>query len=162
VEWLAIAVATDVHWTGLRRALGDPPALRAASLAHAEGRSKAHDAIDAALRTWCAQRTCGDAEAALLAAGVPAAACIDAHALLPNAQLEARAAYTTLAHPVTGATRYPELPMRFSALPRPLRRTPPPTLGQHNDEVFRELGLGEAEIAALRAKKVIGERPAWL
>jgi len=93
---------------------------------------------------------------------VPASVCIDAHALLPNAQLDARAAYTTLAHPVTGATRYPELPMRFESWPRPLRVAPPPTLGQHNEELLRELGLREEEIAELRAKRVIGERPAWL
>jgi len=161
-EWLALAVATDAHWQALRHVLGDPPALSAASLAHVEGRRAAHDALDAVIGAWCAQRSCADAEAALLGAGLPAAACIDAHRLLPNPQLEARAAYTTLEHPVTGATRYPELPMRFSALPRPLRRTPPPTLGQHNDEVLRELGLGDGEIAALRAKRVIGGRPAWM
>jgi crotonobetainyl-CoA:carnitine CoA-transferase CaiB-like acyl-CoA transferase len=161
-SWLALAVATDAQWEALRRALGDPSALRDSALASDAGRRDAHDAIDAVIGDWCAQHTCADAEAALLAAGVPAAACIDAHALLPNAQLDARAAYTTLAHPVTGATRYPELPMRFSAQPRPLRRTPPPTLGQHNDEVLRELGLGESEIAALREKKIIGERPACL
>jgi crotonobetainyl-CoA:carnitine CoA-transferase CaiB-like acyl-CoA transferase len=161
-EWLALAVATDAQWQALRRVLGDAPALRDAALANAAGRRSMHDAIDAVIRDWCAQRGCATAEAALLAAGVPAAACIDAHALLPNAQLEARAAYTALVHPVTGATRYPELPLRFSALPRPLRRTPPPTLGQHNDEVLRELGLRDDEIAALRAKRVIGERPAWM
>jgi crotonobetainyl-CoA:carnitine CoA-transferase CaiB-like acyl-CoA transferase len=160
-DWLALAVASDAQWQGLRRALGDPAALRDAALASAPGRRAAHDAIDGVVREWCAARISRDAEAALLAAGVPAAVCIDAHALLPNPQLEARAAYTTLAHPVTGATRYPELPMRFSALPRPLRRTPPPTLGQHNDEVLAELGLARDEIDALRAKRVVGERPAW-
>jgi crotonobetainyl-CoA:carnitine CoA-transferase CaiB-like acyl-CoA transferase len=161
-EWLALAVATDAQWDGLRRALGEPAALGADALCSAAGRRAAHDEIDAQIRAWCAARACADAEAALLAAGVPAAACVDAHRVLPNPQLEARAAYTTLLHPVTGATRYPELPMRFSALPRPLRLTPPPTLGQHNDEVLGELGLSAAEIAALRAKKVIGERPAWM
>ncbi|GAB4964785.1 hypothetical protein MAHJHV54_49320 [Mycobacterium avium subsp. hominissuis] len=34
----------------------------------------------------------------------------------------------------------------------------PPTLGQHNDEVLRELGLSEEEIADLRQQRVIGER----
>jgi crotonobetainyl-CoA:carnitine CoA-transferase CaiB-like acyl-CoA transferase len=159
-SWLAVAVATDAQWEGLRRALGNPPALRDPALATAAGRHAAHDAIDRALSAWCAQRSCTDAESALLAAGVPAAACIDAHALLPNPQLAARRGYTTLAHPVSGATRYPELPLQFSAWPRPLRRTPPPTLGQHNDEVLRELGLSAAEIAELRAKRVIGEKPA--
>jgi crotonobetainyl-CoA:carnitine CoA-transferase CaiB-like acyl-CoA transferase len=161
-EWLAIAVASDAQWEALRRTLGDPPALRDAALASAAGRRAAHDAIEEVIRSWCAARTSREAEAALLAAGVPASVCIDAHALLPNAQLEARAAYTTLAHPVTGATRYPELPLHFSAWPRPLRVAPPPTLGRHNDEVLRELGLSPSEIAGLRAKKVIGEKPAWM
>jgi crotonobetainyl-CoA:carnitine CoA-transferase CaiB-like acyl-CoA transferase len=161
-NWLSIAVATDEQWSALRRALGDPPALRDPALASAAGRRRAHDRIDEVIGDWCAQRPSTEAEAALLHAGVPAAVCIDAHALLPNPQLEARAAYTTLVHPVTGATRYPELPMRFSALPRPLRRSPPPTLGQHNEEVLRELGLVGEEIAALREKRVIGEQPAWL
>jgi crotonobetainyl-CoA:carnitine CoA-transferase CaiB-like acyl-CoA transferase len=161
-RFIAIAVANDSQWEALLRALGDPPALRGEALARAAGRRAAHDAIDAELRAWCGARSCSEAEAALLAAGVPASVCIDAHALLPNPQLEARAAYTTFAHPVTGATRYPELPMRFEAWPRPLRRAPPPTLGQHNEEVLRQLGLGAREIAALRERKVIGEKPAWL
>ena len=161
-EWLALAVATDAQWLALRRALGDPPALRAHALAEAAGRRAAHDAIDAVITAWCAEQKCADAEAALLSAGVPAAACINAHQLLPNPQLEARAAYTTLTHPVTGPTRYPELPLRFSAWPRPLRKTAPPTLGQHNDAVLHDLGLGDQEVADLRAKKIIGEKPAWI
>jgi crotonobetainyl-CoA:carnitine CoA-transferase CaiB-like acyl-CoA transferase len=160
--WLALAVVSDAQWQSFRRVLGDPPALRDAELASELGRRAAHDAIDAVIGAWCAERACADAEAALLAAGVPAAQCVDAHRLLPNPQLDARAAYSVLSHPITGATRYPELPLRFSAFPRPLRRTPPPTLGQHNDEVFRELGLLDDEIAELRAKKVIGEKPAWM
>ncbi len=37
-------------------------------------------------------------------------------------------------------------------------RLPPPTLGQHNDEVLRGLGLTGDEIDDLRARKVIGDR----
>jgi crotonobetainyl-CoA:carnitine CoA-transferase CaiB-like acyl-CoA transferase len=161
-EWLALAVATDAQWTALRGVLADPPGLRDPALADAAARRAAHDAIDPVISSWCAQRPCSDAESALLAAGVPAASCINAHHLLPNPQLEARAAYTTLQHPITGPTRYPELPILFSAWPRPLRKAPPPTLGQHNAEVLRELGLSDQEIADLRAKKIIGEKPAWV
>jgi crotonobetainyl-CoA:carnitine CoA-transferase CaiB-like acyl-CoA transferase len=38
-------------------------------------------------------------------------------------------------------------------------RTPPPQFGEHNDEVLSEIGYSAAEIAGLRADKVIGERP---
>jgi len=34
---------------------------------------------------------------------------------------------------------------------------PPPALGEHTDQVLRDIaGLGAAEIAALRGKKIIG------
>jgi crotonobetainyl-CoA:carnitine CoA-transferase CaiB-like acyl-CoA transferase len=36
-------------------------------------------------------------------------------------------------------------------------RFAPPTLGQHNDEVLRQLGLTDDEIGDLRADRVIGE-----
>jgi crotonobetainyl-CoA:carnitine CoA-transferase CaiB-like acyl-CoA transferase len=161
-EWLAIAVASDAQWQGLRRALGDPPALRDAALATAAGRRAAHDAIDAALSAWCGPRACADAEVALLAQGVPASQLVNAHFLVPNPQLEARAFFQTLEHPITGTRRYPGLPMRFSAWGPALHRAASPTLGQHNAEVLRqELGLSDAEIQALRDAKVIGERPAF-
>ena len=36
-------------------------------------------------------------------------------------------------------------------------RTSAPTLGQHNDEVFRELGVDEAKRGRLRQLRVIGD-----
>jgi crotonobetainyl-CoA:carnitine CoA-transferase CaiB-like acyl-CoA transferase len=34
-----------------------------------------------------------------------------------------------------------------------------PRLGEHNDELLREAGYDDAQIAALKAKKVISEAP---
>ena len=45
-------------------------------------------------------------------------------------------------------------PLRLSATP-PVLRNAPPALGQHTDEVLRELGLDAERIAALRAAKAI-------
>ncbi len=162
-SWLALAVASDAQWQALVEALGAPEWARDPALASAAGRRQAHDRIDAELRDWSAQRDRDAAAALLSSAGIPTEPLINAHGLYPHPQLEHRGFFQWMEHPVTGRTRYPGLPMRFSGLPRALHRSPAPLLGQHNDEILRgELGLSEAEVAELRAEKIAGERPAWL
>ncbi|MDD9801700.1 MAG: CoA transferase [Deltaproteobacteria bacterium] len=160
---IALAVATDAQWQALRRVLGNPAWARDPALDSAEGRRRAHDRVDAELRAWTAARSSREAAEALRAAGVPAEACINPHGLWPNPQLAHRGFFQVVEHALIGPLRYPGLPMRFSGLPRNLRRTPAPMLGEHNEEVLRsELNLSDAEIASLREKKVIGERPAFM
>ena len=52
------------------------------------------------------------------------------------------------------------MPFRFATKTDGWLRRPPPTLGQHNDEVLGgELMLTEAELQGLRDEAVIGDRP---
>ena len=74
------------------------------------------------------------------------------------AQLDARGYYQELKHPITGPHRYPGWPFVITPGPGQHHRSPPPTLGQHNDEVLRRLGLTDDAIEELRARNVIGER----
>ena len=59
-----------------------------------------------------------------------------------------------IAHPLSGQVRLVASPIKLSATPVQYRR-PPPLLGEHTDEVLREFGMGESELAALRAARAI-------
>ena len=57
-------------------------------------------------------------------------------------------------HPTAGTVKLVASPMKFSATPiEP--KLPPPTLGQHTDEILAEHGYTPDEIRAFRAKKVV-------
>ena len=58
-------------------------------------------------------------------------------------------------HPEVGRLRLVGQPIAFTETPT-RDPGPPPTLGQHTDEILCELGYTDAEIAALRARRVLG------
>lgn len=58
-------------------------------------------------------------------------------------------------HPMHGTTKMVGFPWDFSETPASCRREPP-ELGQHTDEVLKELGYNPVEVAALREESIIG------
>ena len=161
-RWLALSVATDAHWEALKGELGRPAWADDARLDGRDGRRAAHDRIDAALRDWAAEQDLEDAVARLIEAGVPAAPVFDPRQTSRHPQMAARGFFETCDHPVVGTHPMPMLPFRYASVERWLR-TPAPTLGQHSEEILREvLGLTDEEIAELARREVIGTRPKGL
>jgi crotonobetainyl-CoA:carnitine CoA-transferase CaiB-like acyl-CoA transferase len=74
---------------------------------------------------------------------------------LADEQTQARQMIAHVQHPTIGDLKLVGMPYKFSGTPATVRR-PPPTLGEHTEEILRdELGLDAAAIAALREQKVI-------
>jgi hypothetical protein len=67
----------------------------------------------------------------------------------------ARGFQTEVEHPELGQSfRYPGAPYRFGASPWAISRRAP-LLGEHTEEVLREIGIGPDEVERLRGKGVV-------
>ena len=157
-RWVVISVDDDSQWPALAALIGHGDWDRWASR---DERHANHDEIDAAISGWVAQRDRDAAVDELLAAGVPAAPVITGRESIDNPQLAARGHQQWMDHVVVGAVPYPSFPGRFNGQYHRLG-SPAPTLGEHNEEILRDvLGLDDAEIARLAEAQVIGTRPAF-
>ena len=95
----------------------------------------------------------------LVAAGVPAGEARDARYMDDHPQLRARGFYEELEHPLGGWHQSSVLPFRFAGRAR-WSHLPAPWLGEHNEEVLRDIGgLSAEEIAALEVAGTVGRRP---
>jgi formyl-CoA transferase len=91
----------------------------------------------------------------LEAAGVPCGPINNLDEVFVNPQVAARKLRIDLPHPTGGTVKLVGSPMKLSATP-PRYDMPPPLLGQHTEEVLRDvLGHNAAQIAALREKGII-------
>jgi crotonobetainyl-CoA:carnitine CoA-transferase CaiB-like acyl-CoA transferase len=159
-EWLALAVTSDDEWRALRRVLGDPEWARHPALASADGRRAKHDEIDEEIARFCKDRDARQLAEELATGGVPAGYVVDGRDIAVNPQMLHRGFFEVEDHPVTGAHNIPTVPFRYRRRGGGWMHRPSPTIGQHNDEVLRELlGLDHDELAQLREQQLIGERP---
>lgn len=155
-EWVFVAVEDQAQWQALCDLVGGVLADRGRSLVQLEQRRECQDEIEAVLRAWTMQRTAEEAMTALQGKGIPAGVARSPVDLLKDRHLQARAFWQILERPFSGPQPNPSPAYREGDRPYAIQR-PAPTLGQHNDEVLKEiLGLSDAEIAALAAKGIIG------
>ena len=157
--WVALAVATDRQWLALRDALGRPAWAMDPALTTATGRREHHDAIDGHLSIWCGERTADQIVDCLWDADVPVAKVMQPHEQATLPQLQFRGFFEDVDRPITGTARQSTVPFRFSRGPHRFHRDPAPLLGEHTDEVLRDLGVSDDALVELRQLGVIGNVP---
>ncbi|KUL91745.1 hypothetical protein ZTR_01124 [Talaromyces verruculosus] len=87
--------------------------------------------------------------------GMPYAAVNDIQGTLNHEHVRARGMVTEIDHPECGPMKLVNTPIKYSHA-KPGVRTPPPTLGQHTDEVLQGLlDYSEEEVLAMKKEGVI-------
>lgn len=113
------------------------------------------DELEAAIEGVSTQKTTAEWLQVFEGTGMPYAAVNDVQGTLSHEHTLARNMVIEVDHDDCGPMKLVNTPMKFSET-TPGFRSPPPTLGQHTDEVLREhLGLDDGAISSLREKGIV-------
>ena len=155
-RWIAITVFSDAEWRGLVAAMGRPAWALAAALATAAGRLARRAELDGHVAAWTRTMNPYVATSRLQANGVPAGLVADAADVCRrDPALAARGHFVDIETPEGRTVRIDGPPFLLSDTPGRVRG-PGPMLGEHGDQVLREvLGYDDATIAALRGDGVL-------
>jgi crotonobetainyl-CoA:carnitine CoA-transferase CaiB-like acyl-CoA transferase len=156
-RWLAITVFGDAEWARFVVAIGAPAWTAEARFASAAARLAHAADLDRCVAAWTRTHDAEAAMALLQRAGVAAGLVADAEDVCArDPQLAARGHFTDVPTPEGRTVRIDGPPFLLSETPARVSG-PGPLLGEHTDEVLREvLGLDAATLADLRAAGVLG------
>jgi crotonobetainyl-CoA:carnitine CoA-transferase CaiB-like acyl-CoA transferase len=111
--------------------------------------------LEKAFGAFFATRTMRELYREALARRILLAPCNDAREILEHEQLRDRGLFVTLEYPEFGASiEHPAFFARMEPAGPALRRRAP-RIGEHNAEVYGELGIEEAELGRLRSEGVL-------
>ena len=150
-----IGGATDKFWRILCEVLALPELGHDARYDTNAKRTAKSTELAPILEPLIRQKTTADWETLLMDHGVPCGAVGDWTSFFNDPQVAAMEMSQLTEHPKIGPARVTGVPINFEKTPGTIRR-PAPMLGEHTDEVLKELGYEDQMIADLRAARVIG------
>jgi len=153
--WIMVSIVGAEMFARWVRLVGRPEFIGDSRFSTDQNRAENHAAITEAMDAWLASRTTAQAIAELQAARIPAGPVLDPGEVLEHPQVRARKLLQEVEFPGTPAPVPVAAPaVGLSATPARIRHRAP-MLGEHTDEVLREIGYSESEITALRKLEAV-------
>lgn len=155
--WSTAAAVTDEEFRALCHAYERPDIAEDPSLATVQQRlvdPRRYRQAREQLNEVAARLTTEEAVRRLLDLGVPAAPTVPVGAVPNHPQVQANGTFVETQHPIAGRLIEPRPPARFAGHRLDPSR-PAPAMGEHSNEILREAGFDEAEIAELRDGAIV-------
>src|SRR5262249_37765443 len=138
---LVIAVGNDMQFARCAAVLGHPEWSEDERFRTNRARVERRALVDGLINEWRARDGADAWIEKLKGAGVPCGRINSVAQALNHPHTAARSMVETAEHPLVGQLKMLGIPFKFSGTPASVRR-PPPTLGQHTEELLtQELGL---------------------
>lgn len=155
-KWVAISCATDKLFARLAKAMNRPELASSSTYGDQKTRLDHRHDVNEIVRDWCGSLTREEVLDRCYATGTPAAPLNNIADIFGDRQFHARNNLVAMDVPETGETVIiPSVMPKLSRTPGRIKHLGP-KLGEHTEEVLRELlDLDEAAIAELRHKRVI-------
>jgi crotonobetainyl-CoA:carnitine CoA-transferase CaiB-like acyl-CoA transferase len=154
--WVVVGTASNKLFRRLCQAIERPELASDERFRSHRGRSARRGEINGIVGDWVRERSCRQVLAALGPEGadVPCARVARPDELVEDPQLRARGMIERHPHPTVGEVVFHGNPLRFSGA-EPRERALAPDLGQHNAEIFAEIGVDAADLERLAGKGVV-------
>ena len=152
---LALWGGAENQWEMLCALLGTPELIYDERFATNEARTEHHGELEPLMFEAMKKRTTAEWLHEFDAIGIPCGPLNTIAEAAEHPQVRAREMLVEVDHPVAGKLRLADTPVKLSRTPGGIKG-PAPAIGQHTDEVLRELlSTPDAEIATLRESGVL-------
>ena len=153
-HWVAIASSSNSIAERVLRLVGRPELIDEPWFSSGRGRAEHAELLDDAVGSWIGARTTDDVLAAFSAAEAALARVYDVSDVVTDPQYAALGSIATVEDATLGPVRMPNIMFRLSDTPGEIRHSGRGH-GEDTDDVLREVGLSDAQIADLRDRGVV-------